>query len=83
MLIEWLGDSVDAAQRGSTNEPGGEDPVGDAAVIRSGEPRPWATERATTDGPEKSDEFTRPDAPQWHPASEEGRRIQDPDRANN
>ena len=43
MLIEWLDDSVDAAQRRSTNEPGGGDPIGDAAVIRSGELGPWAT----------------------------------------
>ena len=39
MLTGWLaGDSVDAAQRGSINEPGGADPVGDAAAIGSGEP---------------------------------------------
>jgi hypothetical protein len=43
MLIEWLGDSVDVAQRRSINELGGADPIGDAAVIGSGELRPWAT----------------------------------------
>ena len=55
MLIGWLGDSVDAAQRGSTNEPRGADPVGAVAVIGSGEPGLWATVVAVaTYGPEKT-----------------------------
>jgi hypothetical protein len=55
MLIGWLDHSVDAAQRGSSVEPRGADPVGDAAVIGSGEPGLWATATTgATDDPEKT-----------------------------